>query len=250
MGQLSADSPAETLLRVLLYTHVIYAFLIGDLQLPVMSFGPQGDQIAFKGDSHSFECNFSWIPGTQITWYKNNQVIPVDPQNKHRNIVFKFDPSQTVLNSVLDIKQLTVEDSGHYRCNVTYPGAYQYIRTSHLSVIPSDAPYCRAAVTETDRGSFHWHHTAAGGLAFLPCPVGIISSLLDHRGSAIMARRNCSLKGVWMKVEAEPCIHANEITRALHDLKEVITCTFITKIQKGFLHNQALHTKIRIFGTL
>ena len=197
-----------------------------------MSFGPVGDQIAFKGDSHTFECNFSWIPGIQITWYKDKQVIPDDPQNKHRNIVSKFDPSQTVLNTVLDINQLTVDDSGHYCCNVTYPGPYQYIRTSQLSVIPSDAPYCWAATTETDRGTFHWHHTAAGGSAFLPCPVGVISSLLDHRGSAIMARRNCSLKGVWMEVEAEPCIHANEITRALHDLKEVITIMYFNLLLK------------------
>ena len=237
MGQLSPDSPSAETLSI----HVIFAFLTGDLQLSVMSFGPQGDQIAFKGDRHSFECTFSSVPGIRIIWYKDNQAIPVDPLNKHRSIVFKFDVSQAVHNSVLDIKQLTVDDSGHYCCNVTYPGGYQYIRTSHLSVIPSDAPYCRAGITETDRGSFHWHHTAAGGSAFLPCPVGVISSLLDRRGSAVMARRNCSLKGVWMKVEAEPCIHANEITRALHDLKEVITCTFITKIQKCSLHNYALY---------
>lgn len=186
-----------------------------------MSFGPQGDQIAFKGDSYVFECNSSWIPGTQITWYKDNKLITVDPKNKRRNILFKFDPDKVIISTALDIKQLTVEDSGFYSCNVTHKGGYLHLSTSHLAIIPSDAKFCRAASTETDRGTFHWHHTAARGFAFLPCPVGVMSSLLDHMGDEIMARRNCSLEGVWMAVEAQPCAHANAITRALHDLKQV-----------------------------
>ena len=183
-----------------------------------MSFGPQGDQIAFKGDSYTFECNSSWIPGTQITWYKDNKPVT---KSKQRTINFKFDHVQVVRSSVLDIKQLTVEDSGFYSCNVTHKGGYLHYWTSHLSIIPSDAKFCRAASTETDRGTFHWHHTAAGGIAFLPCPVGVNSSLLDHTGDEIMARRKCSIEGVWGAVEAQPCAHANEITRALHDLKQV-----------------------------
>ena len=191
------------------------------LKLPVMSFGPQGDQIAFKGDSNVFVCNSSWVPGMQITWYKNNKVITVDPKDKRKIILSEFDRVKVVISTVLDIKQLTVEDSGFYSCNVTYKGGYLHLSTSHLAVIPSNAKFCRAASTETDRGTFHWHHTAAGGFAFLPCPVGVISSLLNHQGAEIMARRNCSLEGVWMVVEAQPCAHANEITRALHDLKQV-----------------------------
>ena len=204
-----------------LTNRAIFAFFAGNLELPVMSFGPQGDQIAFKGDSYTFECNSSWIPGTQVVWYKDNQVIIADPNNKHRNVLFKFDPGRVVLSTALQIKQLTVEDSGYYRCNVTHIGGYQHVRTSRLSVIPADAQYCQAATMKTDRGTFHWHHTAAGGAAFLPCPFGIISSLLDHRGSVIMARRKCSLKGDWMEVEAKMCVHANEITRTLYELKEV-----------------------------
>lgn len=191
------------------------------LKLPVMSFGPQGDQIAFKGDSNVFVCNSSWVPGIQITWYKNNKVITVDPKDKRKIILSELDRVKVVISTVLDIKQLTVEDSGFYSCNVTYKGGYLHLSTSHLAVIPSNAKFCRAASTETDRGIFHWHHTAAGGFAFLPCPVGVISSLLNHQGAEIMARRNCSLEGVWMVVEAQPCAHANEITRALHDLKQV-----------------------------
>ncbi|XP_078355144.1 adhesion G protein-coupled receptor A3-like [Oculina patagonica] len=190
------------------------------LKLPVMSFGPQGDQIAFKGDRTTFVCNSSWVPGMQITWYKDDKLITRDPNDKRKNILYEFDSSKVVNSTVLDIMQLTVEDSGFYSCNVTHKGGYLHMSTSHLAVIPSDAKFCRAASTETDRGTFHWHHTAAGGFAFLPCPVGVISSLLDHQGAEIMARRNCSLEGVWMAVEAEPCAHANEITRALYDLKQ------------------------------
>ena len=186
-----------------------------------MSFGPQGDQIAFKGDSYTFECNTTWVPGTEVTWYKDNKLVTFSPSNKHRNVAFKFNQDQVVISTVLDIKQLTVEDSGYYRCIITRQGGYQRISTSRLLIIPSDAKYCQAATTETDRGTFHWHHTAPGGAAFLPCPVGITSRLLDHGESVIMARRNCSLKGVWMEVEAQPCAHASEITQALHDLKEV-----------------------------
>ena len=82
----------------------------------------------------------------------------------------------------------------------------------------SDSPFCNAATTATSKGTFHWHDTAAGGTAFLPCPLGVMGSFPDRRG----AQRNCSVNGDWMEVEAEPCVHANEITRALHDLKEVI----------------------------
>lgn len=186
-----------------------------------MSFGPQGDQIAFKGDSHMFVCNSSWVPGMQITWYKDNKLITDDPKDKRLEILFNFDPEQVVNSSVLDIKQLTVDDSGYYSCNVTHKGGYVHLSTFHLAIVPSDAKFCQAVSTETDRGTFHWHHTAAGGFAFLPCPVGIISSLLDHQETEIMARRNCSLEGDWMAVEVQPCAYANEITRALHDLKQV-----------------------------
>lgn len=196
-------------------------FLIDKLDLPVMFFGPQGDQIAFKGDSHTFVCNSSWIPGMQITWYKDNKLITVDPKDKRKNIVFKFDPSKVVISTVLDIKQLTVDDSGFYSCNVTHKGGYLHLSKSHLAIIPSNAKFCRTASTETDKGTFHWHHTAAGGFTFLPRPVGVVSSLIDHGGAELMARRNCSLEGVWMAVDAQSCAHANEITRALYDLKQV-----------------------------
>ena len=199
----------------------IHIFFIDKLDLPVMFFGPQGDQIAFKGDSHAFVCNSSWIPGLQITWYKDNKLITVDPDDKRKHVEIKFDHSKVVISTVLDIKQLTVDDSGYYSCSVTHKGGYQHVSRSHLAIIPSNAKFCRATSTETDRGTFHWHHTAAGGFAFLPCPVGVMSSLIDHGGTELMARRNCSLEGVWMAVEAQSCAHANEITRALYDLKQV-----------------------------
>ena len=201
--------------------HLWLVFTGDDLELPVRSFGPQGDQIAFKGDSYTFECNSTWIPGTQITWHKDNNLVTVDPNNKHINVSFKFDPGKSVVSTSLNIKQLTVADNGYYSCLITNKGGYKHVSTSRLLIIPSNAQYCHADTTKTDRGTFHWHHTAAGGAAFLPCPVGIISGLLDHGGDPVMARRNCSLEGVWMKVEAQSCVHANEITRALHDLKEV-----------------------------
>lgn len=191
-----------------------------NLKLPVMSFGPKGDEIAFNGDSYSFECKFTWIPHIQMTWYKDNQQLPLNPHNKHRNVLYKLDTSQVVLSTTVEMKGLNVEDSGQYSCIVNYPGGYQFTRSSHLSVIPTDAPFCHAETTITSKGTFQWHDTAAGGAAFLPCPLGIISKFLDHRDSAIMARRNCSVKGHWLEVEAEPCVHANEITRALYDLKE------------------------------
>lgn len=183
-----------------------------------MSFGPQGDQIAFNGDSYSFECNSSWIPGTQLSWYKNNKPVTKD---KRIGIDLKRDHEKLLLSSVLHIKQLTVEDGGHYSCNVTNKGGYLHIWTSRLSIIPSNGEFCRAVTTKNERGTFHWHHTAAGGIAFLPCPVGLRSSLIDGMGDKIMARRNCSREGVWMPVEAQSCAHASEITRALYDLKQV-----------------------------
>ena len=189
-----------------------------NLELPVMSFGPLGDAIAFKRDSYRFECKFSWIPDIQMVWYKDSQQLPLNTSSNHRSILFKLDSIQIVWGSTLELKELSVEDSGLYGCVVTYPGGYKFTRTSHLSVIPSDSPFCNAATTATSKGTFHWHDTAAGGTAFLPCPLGVMGSFPDHRG----AQRNCSVNGDWMEVEAEPCVHANEITRALHDLKEVI----------------------------
>ena len=186
-----------------------------------MSFSPLGDEIAFKGDNYRFECKFSWIPNTQMIWYKDTQQLPSNPPSKRRTVLSKFDSVLVVLWSTLEIKELNVEDSGLYSCFVTYPGGYQFTRTSRLSVIPSDSPFCHAATTVTSKGTFHWHDTAAGGTAFLPCPLGVIGKFSDHRGGVIEAQRNCSVNGDWMEVEAEPCVHANEITRALHDLKEV-----------------------------
>lgn len=201
---------------------VCMSFSIGsDLELPIRSFGPKGDQIAFNGDSYTFECNSTWLPGTEMAWYKGNELVHVDPSNKHRNVLFKFDANKLAVYSVLDIKQLTAADNGYYSCHITHKGGYQHISTSQLLIIPSNVQHCPAVVTETDRGTFYWHHTAAGGAAFLPCPVGVRSSLLDHSGTESMARRNCSLQGVWREVEAQVCAHSNEITRALHDLKEV-----------------------------
>ncbi|PFX28381.1 putative G-protein coupled receptor 125 [Stylophora pistillata] len=204
------------------------------LELNGRSFGPQGDQIAFKGDSYSFECNSSWIPGTQISWYKNDKPVTKD---ERISIDLKHDHDKRLLSSVLDIKQLAVKDGGHYSCHVTNKGGYRLYWTSHLSIIPSDAKFCRAVSTETERGTFHWHHTAAGGIAFLPCPVGVISSLLDQRSNEIMARRNCSIEGAWMPVEAQQCAHASEITRALYDLKQrTVNETTVESVSRNLLN--------------
>lgn len=204
-----------------------------NLELPVMSLGPLGDTIAFKGDSYRFECKFSWIPDMQMIWYKDSQQLPLNTSNNHRSILFKLDSIQIVWGSTLEIKELSVEDIGLYGCVVTYPGGYKFTRTSHLSVIPSDSPFCNAATTATSKGTFHWHDTAAGGTAFLPCPLGVMGSFPDRRG----AQRNCSVNGDWMEVEAEPCVHANEITRALHDLKEkVVNDTTVASVSEQLLN--------------
>ena len=60
---------------------VCMSFSVGsDLELPIRSFGPKGDQIAFNGDSYTFECNNCTQKCNQVelfylvTWYRNGLV--------------------------------------------------------------------------------------------------------------------------------------------------------------------------------
>lgn len=195
-------------------------FSLDTLQLPFYLFKPKNNEVGIKGDSFTYTCGTTWIPGLKINWYKNDKLlIPNSPDLRGR-IAFQTDLQAASIITMLHFQKLDLEDTGVYRCIIASDKSKKEGKSS-LLVLPGGSKYCHAEITKTNKGSFLWDNAAVGSIAQLPCPAGTMRASSKSKG---FAYRKCSADGKWMDIEADSCGFVDALTQELYDLKQVYIC--------------------------
>ena len=172
-----------------------------------------------EGDHETLSCTGTWRPKSHLQWYKDSSLIDPTKLAEKLSITTKFKDEQMLITSSLKFKQLTLADTGIYKCNLSNPSGY-IIGQTHLEVLSSKSKYCGAETMETNRGTFHWYDTVAKGTAHSVCPKGNINTWLKNPPRAY-AWRNCSAAGNWLDIEGDQCAFSNTRTQALYRLSQV-----------------------------
>lgn len=172
-----------------------------------------------EGDQERFSCIGTWRPETRVQWYKGSHPIDAKRLKERLKITTKVNEENMLISSKFEFESVSLEDTGIYKCQLSNPSGI-VIGMTELQVLNANSRYCRAEITETNRGTFHWYDTVAGGVAQALCPHGNIDTWLNSPPKAY-AQRNCSAGGEWMNIKGELCAFANQRTQLLYRLAMV-----------------------------